>query len=31
MVTSHTLEQQSTKQRIPFFIENVNAERIKVY
>ncbi len=31
LVTSHTLEQQSTKQRTPYFIENVNAERIKIY
>ena len=31
LVTSHTLEQQSTKQRTPYFIENVNAEKIKIY
>lgn len=31
LVTMQTLEQQSTRQRTPFFVSNVEAERVKIY
>lgn len=31
IVTTHTLEQENTKRRTPFFVENLQAERIQVY
>lgn len=31
VVTTHTLEQESTKERTPYFIENINAERVLIY
>lgn len=31
LVTTHTLDQNSTRSRIPMFVENLQAERIQVY
>lgn len=31
LVTMQTLEQQSTRQRTPLFVSNVEAERVKIY
>lgn len=31
LVTMQTLEQQSTQQRTPLFVSNVEAERVKIY
>ena len=31
VVTTHTLEQDNTKRRTPFFVENVQAERVTLY
>ena len=31
LVTTQTLEQQSTRQRTPWFVENLYRERIKLY
>ncbi len=31
VVTTHTLEQHSTRERTPDFIDNLNAERVKIY
>ena len=31
LVTTHTLDQHSTRHRIPMFVENLQAERIQVY
>ena len=31
LITTQTLEQRSTRNRIPMFVENLEAERIQVY
>ena len=31
LFTTHTLEQRSTRNRIPMFVENLQAERVQVY
>jgi predicted nucleotidyltransferase len=31
LVTTGTLEQKSTLERTPWFVENVNAERVQIY
>lgn len=31
LVTMQTLQQQSTRQRTPFFVSNVEEERVKIY
>ena len=31
LVTTSALKQESTKQRTPWFVENLNKERIKIY
>ena len=31
LITTHTLEQQNTRNRIPRFVENLEAERIQIY
>ncbi len=31
LVTTHTLAQQSTKNRIPHFVENLHEERVQIY
>ena len=31
LITTHTLEQRSTRSRIPMFVEKLEAERIQVY
>lgn len=31
LVTTHTLEQESTRERTPWFVENLNAEMVKIY
>ena len=31
LITTHTLEQRNTRNRIPMFVENLEAERIQVY
>ena len=31
LVTTQTLEQTSTRQRVPYFVENLYAERLKIY
>lgn len=31
LVTTQTLEQQSTRERTPLFVSNVEAERVKIY
>ena len=31
LVTTQTLEQESTKQRTPWFVDNVRAEMMKIY
>jgi hypothetical protein len=31
LITTHTLEQRSTRNRIPMFVENLQAERVQVY
>lgn len=31
VVTTHTLEQENTKRRTPFFVENIKAERVILY
>lgn len=31
VVTTHTLEQATTKARTPLFVENLQAERLKIY
>ena len=31
LITTHTLEQHSTKSRIPSFVENLQTERIRIY
>ena len=31
LVTMQTLEQQSTRERTPLFVSNVEAERVKIY
>ncbi len=31
LVTTQTLEQESTKERTPWFVENLRAEMIKIY
>ncbi len=31
VVTTHTLEQETTKVRTPLFVENLQTERLKIY
>ena len=31
LVTTDTLQQESTKRRTPWFVDNVRAERVKIY